>query len=181
MSTTSLALQQLVTWYLQTQPTPDPFDIPQYNLENRLSRSSHSCRKQVFLFVSLFFTKQCLVTHSKPCAPCLRFKHVHQRMGSLPFQLNLSLLQPGPEPSLDPVSSLVSFSCKVMSDSLWLHVQQQNSLPCLSLFHIVSSNSCPFSKWCHLTISSFYSLSFCPKSLPASRSLPKHWVLTSLA
>ena len=59
----------------------------------------------------LFFRKQYLVTHSKSCAPCLGFKDLHQRMGSLPFQLNLSSLQPGPEPSLDPVSSLVLFSC----------------------------------------------------------------------
>ena len=68
--------------------------------------------------VFCFFRKQFLVKHSKSCAPYLGFKDLHQRMGSLPFQLNLSLLQPGPEPSLDPVSSLVSFSCKVMSDSL---------------------------------------------------------------
>ena len=52
--------------------------------------------------------------------------------------------------------------------------------PCLSLFSVVSSNSCPLSRWCHLTISSFYSLSFCPQSFPASRSLPRagswhHW------
>ena len=61
--------------------------------------------------VFCFFRKQFLVTHSKSCAPCLGFKDLHQRMGSLPFQLSLSPLQPGPEPSLDPVCSLVSFSC----------------------------------------------------------------------
>ena len=66
-------------------------------------------QKRVFCF----FRKQYFVTHSKSCAwiQNLGFKDVHQRMGSLPFQLNLSPLQPGPEPSLDPVSSLVSFSC----------------------------------------------------------------------
>ena len=64
----------------------------------------------VCLFVCLFFRKQFLVTF-KSCAPCFGFKVLHQRMGSLPFQLNLSLLQPGPEPSFVPVSLLVSFSC----------------------------------------------------------------------
>ena len=67
-------------------------------------------QKTICLFVC-FIRNQCLVTHSKSCAPCLGFKDLHQRMGSLAFQLNLSPLQPGPEPSLDPVSSLVSFSC----------------------------------------------------------------------
>ena len=65
-------------------------------------------QKTVFFF---FFRKQCLVTHSKSCAPCLGFKDLHQRMGSLPFHLNLSPLQPGPEPSVVSVSSLVLFSC----------------------------------------------------------------------
>ena len=66
-------------------------------------------QKTICLFVC-FIRNQCLVTHSKSCAPCLGFKDLHHRMGSLPIQLRLSLLQPGPEPSLDPVSSLVSFS-----------------------------------------------------------------------
>ena len=66
-------------------------------------------QKRVFCF----FRKQYFVTHSKSCAwiQNLGFKVVHQRMGSLTFQLNLSPLQPGPGPSLYPVSSLVSFSC----------------------------------------------------------------------
>ena len=66
-----------------------------------------------------------------------------------------------------------------MSDSLWLHVWQQNRLPLLSLFRGVSSNSCPLSQWCHLTISSFWSLSFCSQYFPASVSLPMSWVFTS--
>ena len=35
------------------------------------------------------------------------------------------------------------------------------------------------SRWCHLTISSFYSLSSWPQSFPASGSLPMNWVFTS--
>ena len=65
---------------------------------------------------------------------------------------------------------------------VWLFVitcLATNRLPCLSLFHVVSSNSCPLGRWCHLTISSFYSLSFWPQSFPASGSLPMNWVFTS--
>ena len=47
----------------------------------------------------------------KICAPCLGFKDLYQRMGNLPFHINLYLLPPGPEASLDPMSSLVLFSC----------------------------------------------------------------------
>ena len=64
---------------------------------------------------------------------------------------------------------------------VWLfviHVRQQSRLPCLSLFRGVSSKSCPLSHWCHLTVSFFYSLSFCPQSFPASGSLPMSWVFT---
>ena len=149
---------------------------PSVKSREQTQSNSHSCRKQFFVLLR----KQYLVTHSKSCAPCLGFKDLHQRMGSLPFQLNLSPLQPGPEPSLAPVSSLVSFSCYVISDSLCLHVRQQNRPPCLSLFHIVSSNSCSLSRWWHLTVSSFYSPS-CSQSFPASGSLPMSWVFTSLA
>ena len=61
--------------------------------------------------VLCFFRKQCLVTHSKFCAPCLGFKDLYQKIGCLHFHLNLSPLQPGPEPSLDTVFSLILFSC----------------------------------------------------------------------
>ena len=66
-----------------------------------------------------------------------------------------------------------------MSDILWLHVQQQNRLPCLSVFCGVSSTSCLLSWWCHLIISSFWRLSFCQQSFPASGSLPMSWLFTS--
>ena len=51
----------------------------------------------VVVVLFCFFRKQYLVTHSKSCAPCLGFKDLHQRMGSLPFHLNLSPLPPGPQ------------------------------------------------------------------------------------
>ena len=71
-----------------------------------LTPSEYSC--VLFCFV---FRKQCLVTHSKSFAPCLGFKDLHQRMGSLPFHLNLSPLPPGPQDWLDPLFSFVLFSC----------------------------------------------------------------------
>ena len=39
-----------------------------------------------------------------------------------------------------------------MSDSLWPHRLQHARLPCPSLPPRVCSNSCPLSRWCHLTI-----------------------------
>ena len=80
---------------------------PSVKSREQTQSNSHSCRKQFFVLLR----KQYLVTHSKSCAPCLGFKDLHQRLGSLPFQQNISPLHPGPKLSLDPVSSLVSFSC----------------------------------------------------------------------
>ena len=58
-----------------------------------------------------FLEKKMFGNTFKICAPCLGFKDLYQRMGNFHFHLNLSLLPPGPEASLDPVSSLVLFSC----------------------------------------------------------------------
>ena len=44
--------------------------------------------------------------------------------------------------------------------------------PCPSLSPGVCSNSCPFSQWCYLTISSSAAPFFCPQSFPASGSFP---------
>ena len=41
-----------------------------------------------------------------------------------------------------------------MSDSLWLHGLQHTRPPCPSPTPGAYSNSCPLSRWCHLTISS---------------------------
>ena len=49
---------------------------------------------------------------------------------------------------------LSQFSRSVMSDSLRLHGLQHARLPCPSPTPGAYSNSCPSSRWCHLTISS---------------------------
>ena len=87
-----------------------PLWHPSVKFREQIQSKLSLLQKTVFSFF-VFFRKQFLVTHFKYCAPCLGFKDLHQRMGSLSFQQNLSPLQPGPEPPLDPVSSLVSFSC----------------------------------------------------------------------
>ena len=69
--------------------------------------------------------------------------------------------------------SSVQSSGSVVSDFLWPHGLQHTRLPCPSPTPGACSNSCPFSQWCHPTISSsvipFFS---CPQSLPASGSFP---------
>ena len=68
---------------------------------------------------------------------------------------------------------LVLFSWSNMSDCLLLHGLQHASLRCPSLSPGACSNSCPFSQWCHLTISSSVTLfSSCPQSFPVSGSFP---------
>ena len=65
------------------------------------------------------------------------------------------------------------YSVTKMSNSLWCYELQHASLPCPSLSPRVCSNSCPWSRWCHPTISSSVTpFSFCPQSFPASRSFP---------
>ena len=69
--------------------------------------------------------------------------------------------------------SSVHFSCSVVSDSLWPHESKHASPPCPSPTPGVHSDSCPSSRWCHLTISSsVVPFSCCPQSLPASKSFP---------
>ena len=63
---------------------------------------------------------------------------------------------------------------------LWPHELQQARLPCPSLSPGVCSNSCPWSQWCHPTIlSSVAPFSSCPKSFPASGSIPMIWFFKS--
>ena len=65
----------------------------------------------------------------------------------------------------------VQFSCSVMSDSLWPHGLQHARPPCLSPAPGAYPNSCPLSRWCHPTISSFVvPCSSCLQSFPASGS-----------
>ena len=73
--------------------------LPHLSVKSREQTQSKLSLLQKTPFV--FFRKQCLVTHSKSCAPCLGFKDLYQRMGSFPFHLNISLVPPGPEASLD--------------------------------------------------------------------------------
>ena len=73
----------------------------------------------------------------------------------------------------ETTSQLLSFSCSVMSNSLWLHGLQQARFLCPSPFHRDCSNSCPLSQWCHPTISFSVALfSFCPQTFPALGSFP---------
>jgi len=65
--------------------------------------------------------------------------------------------------------TLLLFSFSVVSNSLQLHGLQHSRLPCPPLSHGVCSNSYPFSRWCHQTISSSVVLfSSCLQSFPAS-------------
>ena len=67
----------------------------------------------------------------------------------------------------------VQFSRSVMSDSLQPHGLQHTRLLCPSPTPGVYSNSCPSSRWCHPTISSFViPFSSRLQSFPASGSFP---------
>ena len=67
--------------------------------------------------------------------------------------------------------SSVQFSCSVVSDSLRHHRLQHVRPPCQSPTTGVYSNSCPLSRWCHVTISSsVIPFSSCLQSFPASGS-----------
>ena len=75
-------------------------------------------------------------------------------------------------------TSLLLFSCSVVSDSLWPHGLQHARLPCPSTSPGVPSNSCPSSQWCqpsHPVIS----FSSCLQSVPGSGSFPMNWLFTS--
>ena len=72
------------------------------------------------------------------------------------------------------------FIWKVTSYSLWPHGLQHASLPCPSLSPRVCSNSCPWSWWCYLTISSsVYPFSFCLRYFPSSGSFPMSGLFAS--
>ena len=69
--------------------------------------------------------------------------------------------------------SISHFSCLVVSDSLWPHGLQHTRLPCPSPTPRAGSNSCPLSRWWHLTSSSsVVPFSFCLQSFPTSGSFP---------
>ena len=60
------------------------------------------------------------------------------------------------------------FSCQVVSKSLWSHGDRHARLPCPSLSPRLCSRSCPWSRWCHLNISSW------PLFSPFTLSLSQH-------
>ena len=67
-----------------------------------------------------------------------------------------------------------------MSDSLQLHGLQHARIPCPSLTLRACSNSCPLSRWCHLTISSsVIPFSSHLQSFPASGSFQISQLFTS--
>ena len=74
----------------------------------------------------------------------------------------------------------VQFSHSVVFNSLRPHCLQHARPPCPSPTPGVYSNSCPFSRWCHPTISSsVVPFSSRRQSFPASGSFPKSQFFTS--
>ena len=72
--------------------------------------------------------------------------------------------------SIRPQFSSVQFSRSVVSDSLRPHESQHARPLCPSPTPGVHSNSCPSSRWCHLTISfSVIPFSSCPQIPPSIR------------
>jgi len=69
------------------------------------------------------------------------------------FQIKVPLQNPL-SPQNGQISLSVQFSHSVVSDSLWLHGLQYDSLLSTSLSPGTCSNSCASSRWCHPTISS---------------------------
>ena len=78
------------------------------------------------------------------------------------------------------VHSHVQFNRSVMSDSLRPHEPQHARPPCPSPTLGVYPNSCPLSRWCHLTTSSSVSpFSSHPQSFPGSGSFQMSQLFTS--
>ena len=76
-------------------------------------------------------------------------------------------------------SSVIQFSCSVVSDSLRPHESQHARPPCPSPSPGVHWNSSPSSRWCHPAISySVIPFSSSPQSLPASESFPMSQLFT---
>ena len=80
---------------------------------------------------------------------------------------------------------LLFFSHLVMSNILWPHGLQHTRFPCPSPSPRACSNSCPLSRWCHLTILSCCPLLLLPSIFPSIRVFsnesalhirwPKYW------
>ena len=88
-----------------------------------------------------------------------------QTVGTLRVEHDLATKPP------TTTTHILLFSHWIVSDSLRPHELQHARLPCSSLCPGVWSNSCPLSRWCHLTISSsVVPFSSSPQSFPASGS-----------
>ena len=95
------------------------------------------------------------------------------------FQIKVSLQNPL-SPQNGQISLSVQFSHSVVSDSLWLHGLQYDSLPSTSLSPGTCSNSCASSRLCHPTISStVVPFSFYHQSFLALGSFPMSQFLAS--
>ena len=79
------------------------------------------------------------------------------------------------------VRGLQWYCCFITQLCLTLRPQglQHARLPCPSGSLGVCSNSCPFSQWCHPTISPSVVPFSCPQSFPASGSFPMSQLFTS--
>ena len=76
--------------------------------------------------------------------------------------------------------SQLQFSHSVLSDCLWPHGLQHARPPCPLPMPGVYSNSSPWSRWCHPTISSsVIAFSSRLQSFPASGSFQMSWFFTS--
>ena len=74
----------------------------------------------------------------------------------------------------------VQFSRSVVSDSLQTHEPQHAWPSCPSLTPRVDSNSCPSTRWCHLTVSSSgVPFSWCLQSFQTSRSFQMNRLFAS--
>ena len=79
----------------------------------------------------------------------------------------------GSESNMGVWEQSVQFIHSVMSDSLWPYGLQHVRPPCPSPTPRAYSNSCPSSRWCHPTISSFVvPFASCLQSFPESGSSP---------
>ena len=79
-----------------------------------------------------------------------------------------------------PSFQFIQFSQSVVTDSLRPHEPQHTRPPCPSPTPRVYPNPCPWSRWCHPTISSsVVSFSSCPQSFPASGSFLMSQLFTS--
>ena len=84
--------------------------------------------------------------------------------------------------SVTSVSSSFLLICSVAQSCLTLYdpMTTAHQLPCPSPSPWAYSNSCPWSQWCHPTISSsVVPFSSCLQSFPASGSFPVSWLFTS--